>query len=386
MLPAHILFVSEMPVNENGKLDIAKLPQPTAPRSDAKVRGSCTPAEWQLLRMCGELLPIQPPRVQDNLFDAGLHSLLAARLAARIERAFGKRISLSRIFELPTIERLAAFLEDGSAPVERLAISPLQPHGSLAPLFFLGGGPYLWPLAKRLGRPVLGLTEQTGLPDLTLEAFAAQHVQTLRHVRPHGPYALAGWCASGNAAYAVAQQLRAEGEEVALLILLDSINYAAWHAPSRPARIRRWIRRHAESLRFHCRQFSLQPAGARAAYLRNRVEAIRQRLNGLAWGAMYATQQRLGVDRTIVHSESQRSIFAARRYRPQPYAGRVLLVRQTERPASEAESDLGWKIVAAGNLEIESVMGGHHSMFQEPSVETLAELLRSRLADALRDR
>ena len=261
MLPAHILFVSEMPLNENGKLDVAKLPRPAAPPSDAMLRGSCSPAEWQLLRMCGELLPSHPPGLQDNLFEAGLHSLLATRLAARIERAFGKRISLSRIFELPTIERLAAFLEDRNVPVERVAINPLQPHGSLAPLFFLGSGPYLWPLAKRLGRPVLGLSEPHGLRDLTMEAYADRYVQTLRKVRPHGPYALAGWCVSGNEAYAVAQQLRAEGEEVALLILLDSINYAAWHAPSLPARIWRWIRRHAESLRFHCRRFSRQPAG-----------------------------------------------------------------------------------------------------------------------------
>ncbi len=383
-VPASIAVLPRLPLTASGKIDREALQREhSAEAAEPVHRYSCSPVAWQLLRICGELLPNQSPGFADNLFDAGLDSLLAARLVSRIEDEFGTQISFSRIFEFPTIERLAGFLEaaaleDGHAPEEPLAIHPLQPHGDLAPLFIPGSGPFLWPLAKRLGRPVLGLVDPEAPPELTLEEYAARYAQTLRKVRPHGPYALAGWCVHGNAAYAIAQHLRAEGEEVALLILLDAVNYAARPALPPLVRMRNWMQHNANLVRFHGRQLSRRSREARATYLRERANAVHKRFSLIASFTRHSVEQRLGVE-TGMQADFPKLVFAAHHYSPKPYEDRILLVQQTERPAA---GEAGWSIQGKGSLEVGSVTGGHRSMFEEPNVETLAELLRSHLADA----
>ncbi len=53
------------------------------------------------------LLGVEPIGVQDNFFELGGHSLLATQMLTRIRDAFGVRLSMSAIFEAPTIAELA---------------------------------------------------------------------------------------------------------------------------------------------------------------------------------------------------------------------------------------------------------------------------------------
>jgi pimeloyl-ACP methyl ester carboxylesterase len=55
----------------------------------------------------------------------------------------------------------------------------------------------------------------------TPEAMAADYIQALRSVQPEGPYYLGGFCGGGLLAFEVAQQLRAQGQEVNLLVLIE---------------------------------------------------------------------------------------------------------------------------------------------------------------------
>ena len=59
-------------------------------------------------------------------------------------------------------------------------------------------------------------------PVLVAEAMAADYVKELREFQPEGPYLLAGNCIGGVAAFEMAQQLRAQGQNVALTALLDT--------------------------------------------------------------------------------------------------------------------------------------------------------------------
>jgi len=76
------------------------------------------------------------------------------------------------------------------------------------------------------GWPVWGLQAQ-GLnegetPLQSVPAMAAVYLQALRAVQPQGPYRLLGYSSGGVAAFEMAAQLRAAGETVELLALLDS--------------------------------------------------------------------------------------------------------------------------------------------------------------------
>src|SRR5690606_10279427 len=50
--------------------------------------------------------------VRDNFFEHGGHSLLAARAAARLRDAFGADVTVRDLFEFPTVEQLAARVEE----------------------------------------------------------------------------------------------------------------------------------------------------------------------------------------------------------------------------------------------------------------------------------
>jgi thioesterase domain-containing protein len=66
----------------------------------------------------------------------------------------------------------------------------------------------------------------------TIAEMAADYLSIIRKVQPAGPYNLLGWSFGGLVAHAIATQLQAMGEEVALLALLDSYPVRAEGAPA----------------------------------------------------------------------------------------------------------------------------------------------------------
>lgn len=61
------------------------------------------------------------------------------------------------------------------------------------------------------------------LPLATVEALAAHYVSLLRTVQPTGPYHIGGHSFGGLVAFEMAQQLVSAGEQVAALILMDTL-------------------------------------------------------------------------------------------------------------------------------------------------------------------
>ncbi len=118
-----------------------------------------------------------------------------------------------------------------SSTDSRVALIPVQTAGSRPPLFYLhvhwiGGAFYSFTLAHDLGADqplyVINPYKFDGLQvPPTIEAIAAAYIESMRTVQPDGPYLLAGFCAGGLLAYEIAQQLRAAGQAVDLLALID---------------------------------------------------------------------------------------------------------------------------------------------------------------------
>jgi aspartate racemase len=69
---------------------------------------------------------------------------------------------------------------------------------------------------------------------------------------------------------------------------------------------------------------------------------------------------------------------ALRKYTAQVYPDRLTLFRARMQPLfSSHNPDKGWGAIAAGGVEIKVVPGNHLSMLQEPHVQVLAEKLRA---------
>ncbi|TKI55070.1 amino acid adenylation domain-containing protein [Brevibacillus antibioticus] len=111
MVPSGIVQLSEIPLSATGKVD-RKLLQAlevsldlghtyTAPRNET---------EHQLVRIWQEILNVEKVGIQDNFFELGGDSLRLQRVKNRIENKFNLKISVSKLFEEPTVEGLAKYI------------------------------------------------------------------------------------------------------------------------------------------------------------------------------------------------------------------------------------------------------------------------------------
>lgn len=114
-----------------------------------------------------------------------------------------------------------------------------DPYSELTPLILVHAIsglalPYfaLGPLSEiDENRPVYGISSPMFTSSLasplqsSLSALAAQYVAIVqREIQPEGPYLLGGWSMGGMIAMEMAATLQAHGDEVAQVILIDSVN------------------------------------------------------------------------------------------------------------------------------------------------------------------
>ena len=125
MVPSTIVFVEALPLTPSGKVDRRALPAPAVARRDVPERPRTT-TEATLAAMWMALLGLPEVGVHDDFFDLGGHSLLAAQLVAQIEVAFRTTLPVRRLFEAPTVARLAALIE--SSPLAT-PVSPPEQDG-----------------------------------------------------------------------------------------------------------------------------------------------------------------------------------------------------------------------------------------------------------------
>jgi acyl carrier protein len=59
-----------------------------------------------------ELLQVDKVGVRDNFFDLGGHSLLLVKMVPKLEKAFGRKVSIIDLFQRPNIKAMAEFLSD----------------------------------------------------------------------------------------------------------------------------------------------------------------------------------------------------------------------------------------------------------------------------------
>jgi amino acid adenylation domain-containing protein len=113
MLPSSFVALDSLPINPNGKVDRGALPVPTgrpprAAREFVLPRGEIEELVAQIWR---QVLGLEEIRVDDNFFDIGGHSLIAARAAARMSASLNVELPLRTLFELPTVAELASYVE-----------------------------------------------------------------------------------------------------------------------------------------------------------------------------------------------------------------------------------------------------------------------------------
>jgi acyl carrier protein len=129
MVPAAFVFLDQLPLTPNRKIDRKALPAPSefvADRQTAYVAPR-TETEKKIAKLWQELLRVGTVGLHDNFFDLGGHSLLVVQAQARLQDLTGVNVSVVRLFQFPTVGALAKFIGNGEG---RASLNRARNRGS----------------------------------------------------------------------------------------------------------------------------------------------------------------------------------------------------------------------------------------------------------------
>ena len=115
MVPASVMAIDEIPLTPVGKLDVAALPDPVF--ESRAFREPSSESEMLVAGVFGELLGLEQVGADDDFFELGGNSLIAAKLAGRLSAAFDVRVQVKTLFESSTVASLASVLGSSAGRV-----------------------------------------------------------------------------------------------------------------------------------------------------------------------------------------------------------------------------------------------------------------------------
>jgi acetoacetyl-CoA synthetase len=299
----------------------------------------------------------------DNFFDLGGDSALAVQLFTAIADACGQQLPPVMIYHVPTIAAQAALLEQRSSS----ELSPLisLKSGSGTPVFIasgLGGGPAeFFQLVKYIysPNPIFGL-QPKGIegfeePCERIEEMAEFYLQAIHRIQPQGPYILAGYSLGGLVALEMARNLRAQGQKIPLLIMLDSYPDIKFLPPTQRARL--WLQRTKKQV----------------------ARLGRPTRTDLPLGGL-PSRDAISTFAPAFERVRDSAYLALKRYAPGSYSGKVKFVRAAEVSDFPADPVAVWSSFI-GKIDVETVPGDHLGMLTT-HYEKLGAVLDHYLADA----
>jgi thioesterase domain-containing protein/acyl carrier protein len=366
----------ERPLSVRSTNDATRLVTGASPngseRTGANGRGrEVTPPlselERALVGIWGRILgidEIDEVGVHDDFFDLGGSSLRAVQMLLEVEQQLGVTVSVTAMLDAgATVAGLADVVEFGepeSDPGAGPALVFVWPHEpAVVALRHLRAG-------FGAANPITSLVVPDSAPTPPgLTVLAEQLLAEVRAAQATGPYLLGGFSLGGLIAYEIAARLRASGETVAWLAMLDVPTPHVWKRAQRrsarfallldepPARRRTRLAGAAQRLA-PTRSAAAARTAAAAPAVTDMVDWKRR------WGPTLVGYTPEGhdvpMDLFVTHGSSWR-------YR---------------------EPTLGWAGVHTGPLSIHLVPGDHHNVLTPPYIETVGQRLAERLGSPAR--
>lgn len=299
--------------------------------------------------------------IDDNFFEIGGDSLMAVMATHEMSRTTGMTFDVGQLFSNPTVRMLALKIdEEGESPVS--SIVTLQKEGNNHPLFCLFGINLYQKLADNLGKeqPVYGiyvsqeekLFEQAmlnNLPENLAIELASIYCDAIIRQQPKGPYQLAGISFGGVVAVEAAKILQQRGEQVGLVVLLDSIL---------PSGVKRTF-------------------GKKLKYVfRKTGESIASYLSRFRSGSSFYNSKTIEKYR----KQAFHKAMASNAMQGEKYSGRVILIKANNQSSwgegISFEYDYGWSEFLVQTPEIFSVDAAHLEMIDENHAKEVAGFIQ----------
>jgi thioesterase domain-containing protein/acyl carrier protein len=406
MIPTTYVVLDQLPLTPNGKVDRKALPAPdgSRPELESRYQEPRTSLEKLLAEMWQDVLGVDAIGIHDDFFELGGTSIRVVVFVNRLEKRLHVPVPVKALFGAPNVAALAEYLKEhypqitldedagellslmtGLRPDDADSWSPLveiQPGTGKTPLFFVhpvGGNVFCYfNLARRLGedQPFYALQAKglnDGQPGHTrIEEMASYYVEHLRTVQPTGPYRIGGWSLGGVVAFEMARQLKASGDDVPMLTLIDSPSPSAFSEIGQEDELLQ-LANFALDLGFTQQHLSRSFDDVRQLSLQDQLAYMLDR--ALAENLVPA-----GMDLDHLHRlfrVFKTNMKALRAYVPGEYAGHVTYVRAAENDAGDMSKD--WRELALGGVDVHQLPGDHYSILKQPHVDALAQCIERQL-------
>lgn len=360
--------------------------------------------------------------LETRFVDLGLDSLMAMELRSYLQSKLDCVIGSTVLLKCATLAALVDYLyqdvldlantetvsrsnsarlllskENGSRKDQfHSTVVPIQPQGSQAPFFFVSGilGTVFdfYPLAKHLDcdRPFYGLrtlgTDENERTLTQLEEIAAHHIQSIQKIQPQGPYWIGGHSFGGKVAFEMAQQLRTQGEEIALLAIMD----IQVRVPSPEQKVNSWDLSHCLTnlARIYGsalgKELDITPQSLQQLDVDEQIDYLRLVLKMV--GQQFTSDDlRRTVD--VYKANTQASAqYQVKETHPIPlvlFRAKEIGILQNYLPddsATQADPTWGWQDVSTLPVQLQIIPGNHFTMIVEPNVKKVAECLNKFLS------
>ena len=322
--------------------------------------------EHRLTLIWEDLLGRKHLTPDDDFFEHGGNARLLADLQQRITTEFERNVTVADLIDHPTIRRQAELIQRDvkSRPVLPPGVFVLHPQGTRQNIFWLHTLPV--PLARELGddqpfffvtftaRDIASLGQTASMKDL-----AACMVRKILTQQPQGPYIIGGGCIGTLLAYEVASQLRAAGDEVSLLLMIDAPTPTYLNSSR------------AVITRLKHPRFYMYRAARVVGWRRSLANLLRR---AIQYSPSSIRSRFPAVENNVAHRMIENAVSY---YQTAKYGGKVLLLLAKERdPLFDFLPE--WKSVV-NNLDALYVQGRHRELFTSNNLREVANLIQSNL-------
>ncbi|MFD6859393.1 polyketide synthase Pks13 [Rhodococcus sp. NPDC060090] len=318
-----------------------------------------------------------------------LDAAAAERLAARLTERSGGEITVDDVRGASTIEQLAEtvrqYLESSDKIDGIVRALRSRPEGSSAvPVFVFhpaGGSTVAYePLLRRLpaDTPMYGFERTEG----PIDERAKVYLPLIKEIQGDGPYVLYGWSLGGVLAYAVGRLLRAEGKDVRVIGLLDTV-MPGEQVEDTPEEIRkRWQRYSAFAKKTYGIEAPLPydllaEAGSDEEQIKILLSLLEMSGAEIPGGIIEHQRTSWLDNRAIQTAKLERYDGDVVLYMADKYQDDAI---DLEPAYATRQPDGGWGDVVA-NLEIVHVGGDHIQIVDEPYISKVGADLTRKLAD-----
>lgn len=341
--------------------------------------------EQKIAAIWSQCLGIPEIEPDADFFDLGGDSLLATQLVSCLRTQLQVNLETHSLLQAPTIAQLATLISDETTHPEArqklpnlvVEIQPGNPaHQPLILMHPVGGHVYFYrELAHYLDSqfPIYAIRAQgvegEAEPLTNMTEMVQVYTAALQAFKPHGPYYLGGSSFGGTLAFAMAQQLIAQGETVDFLALIDT--------PS-PGNMPALLDETADIL------FYLLIVGNQIDIDLERLRTLDEE-EQLDFYLQQAGETRMTrKDLKIMLKLFKANLRAMRDYLPPTYPGKIHFFLARERDEFNAKTPaLGWIELAEKGIEIYGIPGNHITINKEPHVQHLAAILQECLNRSL---